>query len=206
MRSEAGGRRLAEVRYRDLMRSREFAALVGAQVLSGIGDQVARVAIALAVLERSNSAFYAAAAFAVSYVPAIFGGTLLGPLADRIPRRRLLLLCDLARAAVILVLAALDPAHAPLWVGLLLLFLAESFTPVYDAAWASMVPEILTQPRAYIRGSTLLRVLYLIQQVVGLVVGGAAVALVSIQYALYIDALTFIVSYFLLLGFVQNRP
>src|SRR6478735_9232007 len=199
-------RKRPEVRYTELLRNREFAALVGAQVLSGIGDQVARVAIALAVLERSQSAFYAAFAFAVSYLPAVFGGTILAPLADRIPRRRLLLLCDLARAAVILVLAFLDPANAPLWVGLALLFLAESFTPVYDAAWASMVPEILTDARAYIRGSTLLRVLYLVQQVVGLVVGGAAVALVSIQYALYIDAATFIVSYFLLLGFVQSRP
>src|SRR6478609_722713 len=206
---EAGpvrSRRMVEVRYRDLMRSREFAALVAAQVLSGIGDQVARVAIALAVLERSDSAFYAACAFAVSYLPAVFGGTILGPLADRIPRRRLLLLCDLARAAVILVLAFLDPANAPLWVGLALLFLAEAFTPVYDAAWASMVPEILPDARAYIRGSTLLRVLYLIQQVVGLVVGGAAVAFVSIQYALLIDAATFVVSYFLLLGFVKVRP
>src|SRR6478736_5885924 len=204
MRSEAGGRRLAEVRYRDLMRSREFAALVGAQVLSGIGDQVARVAIALAVLERSNSAFYAACAFAVSYVPAIFGGALLGPLADRIPRRRLLLLCDLARAAFILVLALLDPANAPLWVALLLLLLAESFTPIYDAAWASMVPEILPDARAYIRGSSLLRVLYLVQQVVGLVLGGAAVAFVSIQYALLIDAGTFVLSYVLLVAFVKS--
>src|SRR6478735_8047998 len=96
-------RKRPEVRYTELLRNREFAALVGAQVLSGIGDQVARVAIALAVLERSQSAFYAACAFAVSYLPAVFGGTILGPLADRIPRRRLLLLCDLARAAVILV-------------------------------------------------------------------------------------------------------
>lgn len=197
---------VGDVSYRELMRNREFAALVGAQVLSGIGDQVARVAIALAVLQRSDSAFYAACAFAVSYVPAIFGGTILGPLADRIPRRRLLLLCDLARAGFIIVLALLDPENAPLWVALLLLFLAESFTPIYDAAWASMVPEILPDARAYIRGSTLLRVLYLVQQVVGLVIGGAAVAFVSIQYALLIDAATFLVSYVLLVAFVQARP
>ena len=38
------------------------------------------------------------------------------------------------------------------------------------------------------------------------VVGGAAVALVSIQYALVIDAATFVVSYVLLLAFVRDRP
>src|SRR6478735_6964661 len=106
----------SEVSYLTLLRNREFAALVAAQTLSGIGDQVARVAIALAVLDRSNSALAASAALAVSYIPSIFGGTLLGPLADRIPRRRLLLLCDLARAAVIIVLALLDPSQSPLWV------------------------------------------------------------------------------------------
>jgi hypothetical protein len=195
-----------EVSYGTLLRNKEFAALVAAQVLSGVGDQIARVAIALAVFERSNSALYASAAFAVSYAPSIFGGTLLGPLADRISRRRLLLLCDLARAATIIVLAVLNPEQSPLWVALFLLFMTESFTPVYDAAWASLVPEILPEPRAYMRGSALLRVLNLVQQVVGLVIGGAAVALVSIQYALLLDAATFLISYVLLVVWVKDRP
>ena len=103
-------------------------------------------------------------------------------------------------------LAVLDPSQSPLWVSFLLLFVAESFTPVYDAAWASMVPEILPDARTYMRGSGLLRVLYLVQQVVGLVIGGAAVAIVSVRYALVIDAATFVVSYLLLLAFVQQRP
>jgi MFS family permease len=189
-----------------LLRNREFTALLSAQVVSGLGDQIARIAVALAVFERSESAFWAAAAFAVSYVPGIFGGTILGPLADRIPRRTLLLLCDVARAAVILLLAALNPTESPLWVAFLLLFIAESFTPVYDAAWASMIPEVLPDPHEYMKGSALLRVTHLLQQVAGLLLGGAAVAFVSVPYALMLDAATFLLSYVLILLWVHRRP
>jgi MFS family permease len=194
------------VPYSRLLRNREFAALLAAQVVSGLGDQIARVAVALAVLERSDSALYAAAAFAVSYVPSIFGGTILGPLADRVPRRSLLLGCDAFRAVFICILAIVGPSEAPLWVAFALLFIAESVTPVYDAAWASTLPDVLTDPDEYMRGSGLLRVLYLLQQVVGLAAGGAAVALVSVRWALFLDASTFILSALAIVAWVRPRP
>jgi MFS family permease len=193
------------VSYRGLFANREFGALVVAFVTSGVGDQVARVAIALAVLENTNSAFYAVMAFAVSYVPSIFGAALLGPLADRMPRRRLMLVCDLARAVAIGVLAFLPISTTSLVVIFGLLFITELFSPPFDAAWAATMPEILRDSRQYMVGSGLIRTLHLVLQVVGLLAGGVVVAVLSVSWALALDSASFAVSFLLILFFLQKR-
>src|SRR5690606_12808422 len=99
---------------RQALAVREFRGIVVAQVASETGDQVARLALALVVLERTGSAFGAAATFAVAFVPAFFGAALLGPLADRLSRRTLMLGADLGRAVIIGVLALLATADASL--------------------------------------------------------------------------------------------
>ena len=85
-----------------------------AQVASERGDQIARVALASLMLVRSDSVFLVAATFAVSFVPAVFGSALLGSVADRLPRKAILLSCDLVRAVLIGVLALLAVDETPL--------------------------------------------------------------------------------------------
>ena len=113
--------------YRDVLRHREFRGLVVAQVTSELGDHIARVALASLVLARTESAFLAVLAFVVSFVPAVFGSALLGALADRLPRKVVMLGCDLARAGIVAVIALLAVDSTPVWVLLALLLVAETF-------------------------------------------------------------------------------
>src|SRR5260370_24276399 len=83
----------------------EFRALWLAQVLSVAGDQLARVALTLLVFDRTHSALLAAVTFAASVVPAFFGGVALAGLADRLPRRQVMIACDLIRVALVAVMA-----------------------------------------------------------------------------------------------------
>jgi MFS family permease len=194
------------VRYRTLLANREFTALLLAQVVSGLGDQVARLALALLVLERTGSASASAATFAVSYLPLLFGGTILGPLADRFPRRTVLMSSDAARALLVAALALLAGGPAPVVVLLVLLFLAELLTPVFDAAWAATLPEVLPDGRDYLAGSGLLRTLHFLQQVVGLAGGALLVATLGVQGSLIANAASFVVSFVILALFVRRRP
>lgn len=196
----------AGVSYRALLRQPEFAALLAAQVISGLGDQIARIALALLVLERTGSASASAATFAVSYLPLLFGGTILGPLADRFPRRSILAASDGARALIVAALAVLAGGSAPILLLLLLLFVAELFTPLFDAAWAATMPEILADGRDYLAGSGLLRTLHLLQQVAGLAVGAVIVAVLGVQGSLIVNAVSFAVSMILILVFIKRRP
>ena len=88
-----------------MLRDREFRALLAADGLSVVGDQVARIAVALLVLERSGSAFAASATYACSYLTWLVGGPFLTAVADRYPRRRVMVVCDLLRMALIASLA-----------------------------------------------------------------------------------------------------
>ncbi len=183
----------------------EFRGLVLAQVTSETGDQIARLALALVVLERTGSAFGAAATFAIAFVPAFFGAALLGPLADRFSRRTLMLGADLGRAVIIGVLALVATTDASLPLLLLLLLLAEFLTPAFDAARSAVIPSILGEPEVVSAGYGLSRMLGLANQVLGLVAGGVIITLLSTQAALAIDAVSFLVSFVVIVVSMRSR-
>lgn len=184
---------------------REFRGIVVAQVASDAGDQIARVALALLVLDRTGSAFGAAATFSISFVPAFFGAALLGPLADRLSRRTLMLGADLGRALIITVLALAATPEAPLPLLFVLLLAAEFMTPVFDSARSATIPSVLEDPALVSAGYGLSRTLNLANQVVGLVLGGVIVAVVGPRVAMLVDALSFVVSFLVLAATLRLR-
>src|SRR5689334_13555078 len=93
------------VTFRDVLANREFRALYVAQALSVVGDQLARIAVAWLIFDRSGSPLLTALSLGLSYLPWAVGGPLLGAYADRFPRRDVMVLCDAARAVLVLGLA-----------------------------------------------------------------------------------------------------
>jgi MFS family permease len=180
--------------YRDVLRSGEFRGLVIAQMFSEWGDNIARVALASLVLARTDSAFFAVLAFVASFVPAVFGSALLGAAADRLPRKVVLIACDLARAVVVGVLALMAVDGTPVWLLLLLLLVAETFTAPFAAAHRAVVPDVLPDPRECLVGTGLLRVLYQLDQVAGIVAAGVVIVLVGERAGLMLDVVSFLVS------------
>lgn len=192
--------------YREALRSRELRGLVGAQVLSEWGDNIARVALASLVLARTDSAFLAVLAFVVGFAPAVFGGALLAGLADRRPRKAVLLSCDAGRGVLIAVLALVAVPGTPVAVLLLVLLAAEFFTAPFEAAHRALVPDLLPDPRQVLAAMGLLRVLSQADQVIGIVIAGVIVATIGARWGLAIDALTFAASLVLLLMTLRARP
>jgi MFS family permease len=192
--------------YRDALRSGEFRGLVVAQVTSEWGDHIARVALASLVLARTDSAFLAVLAFVVSFVPAVFGASLLGGLADRVSRKLVLLACDLGRGIVIAVLALIAVPGTPVWVLLAVLLLAEFFSAPFDAAQRAVVADVLVEPRVALAGMGLMRVLYQVDQVIGIALAGVIVYAIGARAALLIDAATFVVSFAVVMLTLRSRP
>lgn len=192
--------------YRAALRSREFRGLVLAQVTSEWGDHIARVALASLVLRRTDSAFLAVLAFVVSFVPAVFGSALLASLADRLPRKVVILGCDLARALVVALIALVAVPATPVWVLLGLLLVAEIFTAPFEAAQRAVVPDVLTDPRHYLAGTGLMRVLYQVDQVIGICLAGAVIYAVGERWGLLLDAATFAVSFVVIALTLRWRP
>src|SRR5437660_4154958 len=84
--------------FRDVFAVREFRALWFSEILSVAGDRLALVALTLLVYHRTGSPLLAAVAYAAGYVPWVIGGLFLTDLADRRPRRTVMIACDAVRA------------------------------------------------------------------------------------------------------------
>ena len=188
--------------YRSVLADRQFRALLTADALSVVGDQVARIAVALLVLERSGSTFAASATYAASYLTWLLGGPFLSAVADRFPRRRTMVICDLLRMALIGSLAVPD---VPLWAVFAVLVLVGLLAPPFDAARASLVVDLLPGDR-YVVGNALTNAVGQAGQLVGFVAGGALVGLIGVEGALLADAATFATSAVLLAMRVSELP
>jgi MFS family permease len=197
---------VAAATYREALRSTEFRGLVIGQVLSEWGDYIARVALASVVLARTDSAFLAVLAFVVSFIPAVFGAAILGGLADRLPRKRVLVVCDLGRGLVIACLALLAVDSTPVWVLLAVLLLAEVFSAPFDAALRSVVADVLPEPRTALAGMGLMRVLFQLDQVIGIALAGLVIYAFGARAGLLIDAVTFVVSFAVVQLTMRLRP
>jgi MFS family permease len=176
--------------YRDIFAVREYRHLFAANLLSLIGDQLTAVALSFMVYARSGSPLLAALTFAGSYATWVLGGPLLSIFADRMPRRRVLLVCDLARAAIVLLM--LIPG-IPVWTLVAMAFVANLFRPPFQSARASLMPDILHGDR-YTVANGLDNIVAEITQVAGFALGGLLVSAGSAQTVLAVDAATFLLS------------
>jgi len=173
-----------------------------ADVLSLLGDQLARVALAVLVFGRTGSALLTGLVYALSFLPALVGGPLLAGLADRLPRRRLMVSCDLARGLVVAVMAA---PGAPLWLLCALLVGAVLLTAPFTAARAALLPDVLPDDR-YVLASAINNITDQGAQVLGFAIGGGLAALLGSSMTLGIDAATFVASALLLQLGLAHRP
>ena len=80
---------------------REFRAVWFSEILSVAGDRLALVALTLLVHDRTRLPLLTALAYASGYLPWIIGGLFLAVLADRYPRRAVMVTCDMARAVLV---------------------------------------------------------------------------------------------------------
>ena len=173
-----------------------------AQLLSVIGDQFARVALTVLVYARTESASLTALTYALTLLPSIVSGPLLSGLADRYPRRQVMVLADVTRAGLVVIMAV--PTMPLPWLcGLLVLvqFLAAPFT----AARAATLPEVLNGDQ-YRLAVSLSNMTYQAALLIGFASGGVLVAGVSPSGALLLDAATFLGSAALVRWRVQDRP
>src|ERR1700736_845971 len=91
--------------FRDVFAVREFRALWFSEILSVAGDRLALVALTLLVYNQTHSSLLADLAYAAGYLPWVVGGLFLADLADRRPRRTVMVACDAVRAVLVAAMA-----------------------------------------------------------------------------------------------------
>jgi len=180
----------------------EFRALWLAQLLSVFGDQLARVALTILVYARTGSALLAAVTFVVSIVPTFIGGITLAWLADRYPRRGVMIACDLARCVLVLVMTI---SGMPLAALVVLLFVVTFVGAPFSAARAAVYPDVLGEDK-YVMGTAITLTTNQFAQVIGFVAGGTITGFLGTRTSLITDAATFALSAVIVRAWVRFRP
>ncbi|HEV2781408.1 MAG TPA: MFS transporter [Actinophytocola sp.] len=188
--------------FRDVLAIREFRALWAAELFSLLGDQLARVALAVLVFQRTSSAALSALTYALTFVPAVLGGALLSGLADRYPRRQVLVATDLLRAALAGAMAIPSIPLPVLWALVGLLSMASA---PFKAAQLALLPQILDDDR-FVVGMSLRQITGQAAQLVGFASGGMLLTAVEPHAGLAMNGATFLASAALIVRGVRSRP
>ena len=154
------------------------------------------------VFHQTRSALLASIAFAASIVPSFLGGLLLSGIADRRPRRQVMIACDLSRALLVAVMAL---PGMPTVLLVALLFLVTIAGAPFISARAALYPDIL-RGDSYVLGTAVTLTTLQFAQVLGFAAGGALVAFFGVRTSLVIDAVTFILSAVITRLWVRSRP
>ena len=171
---------------------RDFRLLWAGQGVSQLGDSVTLLALPLtAVLALHASTLEVGGLGSAAAASWVLLSLAAGAWADRLPRRRVLIGCDAARA---ILLGSIPAAWALGWLTLTQLyvvaFLAGAATVLFSAAYAAYLPSLvpaddITRANARVQATNEAA------GVVGAGVGGALVSLLSGPGALLVDAVSF---------------
>ncbi|ANN21625.1 arabinose ABC transporter permease [Amycolatopsis orientalis] len=171
--------------------NREFRALWLAEVQSLIGDQLTIVALAILVYDRTGSALLSAVVYSLTFLPALAGGLGLSQLADRYPRRTVLVFSSLIQAVLIGVMAI---PGTPLALLCGLVVLARLANAPGNAAQNALTREVFTDDDLYLKSQDIRGISTNTAMLLGLAGGGLLVSQVGASWALALDAATFLLS------------
>lgn len=171
-----------------------FRALSIARVVSYIGDAVSLVALMLYVAETAGQAVAVALLLLVGdFAPALLS-PLTGALSDRVNRKHLMITCELAQGALLLLIAVTLP---PLWLLLVLVGLRATLGHTFQPAARAMIPALVADKDLEAANST---VGFGANggEAIGPFLAAALFPLVGVRGVLLVDAASFVVSALLL--------
>lgn len=172
-----------------LRRSPSFGYLFLATAGSSIGTYLAAIALTVHVYDETESGLWVAALLIADFLPIVLIGLLLGPLIDRLSRRRLMIASDLVRFGVFAALPFVDTPGAVVALAAVSGIATGFFLPAVYAGLPNLVPE-----EELTNANSLLQTVETLAWMVGPIVGGLMLTAwgTSVPYA--VNAVTFLVS------------
>jgi MFS family permease len=166
-----------------------FRLLFVATLASSLGSLLAQIALAIDVKDRTNAGIWVGAVLVVGFLPTIVVGLTLGPLIDRLERRKLMVAADLVRAVVFFALVFVGSVGGIVALAFVAGLANGFFRPAVYAGVPNLVPEE-DLPHA----NALLQSVENASWAIGPVLGGLLTAATSPHVAYWINAVSFLVS------------
>lgn len=174
-----------------LRRNRDFRALFVASVISLGGDWFLWVAVNGLIFEATGKALYVGLAILAQEFAFFLASPIGGVLADKLDRRKLMIVCDLVRAAICI--AFLFVGEDTIWLAYVLLPLLAAFAAPFDPALSAATPNVV-DPDDLPAANALNGSLWGTMLAVGAGLGGIVSQVFGDETAFLVDAASFLAS------------
>jgi MFS family permease len=180
------------------LNGRNFRLLFAARSISYFGTYLAPIAVAFAVLDLTGSASDTGIAFACWTLAQVATLMVGGVVADRLPRRLVMVSSDAANFCVRAGMGALLlSGHARIWEIFILQAVGGAATAFYSPASTGLVPEVVEKPQLQ-QANAFMGIARFLAFPLGAATGGAIVATIGSGTALLVDGGTYAASALLL--------
>jgi MFS family permease len=166
-----------DTKTRSPLANATYRRLFGAQVVALAGTGLTTIALTLLAydLAGDDAGVVVGVALTLKMVVYVFGAPVITALAGRLPRRRLLVVLDVLRAAsVVGMLFATEVWHVYVLI-VLVNACSAGFTPTFQAT----IPDVLTDEPTYTRALSLSRIAYELEGLLSPTLAAALLAFVS---------------------------
>ncbi len=188
---------IGEIKTHPLALFADFRRLFLGRIISAVGDKFFSIAIAWWVLSEAGdkSKFHLGLVMAVTVLPVVAFGPLLGTLSDRSDKRRVMLAADAARAALVLLLGLLLwSGRLNLWWLYSICFLIAGFGPLFESSVAASILRLTSpekMPQAVAADASVVQ----LSNVVGSALGSVLMAAAGVAGAFLFNAAGYAASF-----------
>lgn len=173
---------------------RDFRLFWIGQTGSFLGDALVGVALAFAVLELTGSAGDLGFVFAAFALPRVLFTLAGGVWSDRLPRQRVMVACDLVRAAAQAVMSTLlITGNAEIWHLIVFAMIMGSAAAFFSPASIGLIPQMVRIDRLQ-EANALISISQSATHIFGPLLSGLIVATIGAGWAFAIDGASFLVS------------
>jgi len=183
------------MRYRDLLRHRDYSLLFSGQVLSQLGDAIYEVGIVWLVYTMTHSPAMLGWLAMAQSIPFLVVGLLAGAYADRWDRRVTMLVSDVLRGLAILYLfVRYWLGELSVWEVLAVTVLLTTARSFFHPSMRAIYPQLLPRD-ALLHANSLSELAKRICKVGGMVLGGMLMATGRVDVMFLVNAVSFFVSF-----------
>ncbi len=172
--------------------------IILANIISRFGDSIDMIAYSWMVYQITGSTAWLTIILGVNMMPTVFFQPLFGGLTEYFNKKKIIVLCDILRGGIVLItciaifLNSVNP-----WKLLILTLFNSSIEALRIPSGTAILPEILKE-KNYKVAVSLDQGTRKISELVGTGCAGIIIGYIGISGALFIDAITFILSGFIL--------
>jgi CRP-like cAMP-binding protein/Na+/melibiose symporter-like transporter len=174
-----------------VFRNRNFSFLWIAQLVSTIGSSLTSLAASILVFRLTGSAMSVGLMLMATAAPSVLVGLIAGVYVDRYDRKKIMIISDLIRAVLVVIIPFLVPLNIA-WL-YIIVALSSAVGQFFDPALESVLPEVASD-EDLAAANSLIAISSFGSTAVGFAASGLIAARFPIEWAFYLDGLTFLIS------------